>query len=166
MRTPTVALFALLALPLSTPALAGVTKGQRAPEFSLPALRGGTVKLSSLRGKVVLIDFWAQWCEPCKKELPALDKLAKELQAQGVVVLAVNIDKERSNAERLVQQLGISSLQVLLDPTGGVAGTYDLPKMPSSFVVDQKGIVRFVNEGFEGSSDVERFRSELAGLAR
>jgi peroxiredoxin len=145
-------------------AQAGVGKGQRAPEFSLPSLRGAKVSLAGLRGKVVVIDFWAQWCEPCKKELPQLDKLAKEF-AGKVVVVAINIDKQRDNAERLVKQLGIS-LEVLLDPSGAVAGSYDLPKMPSSFVVDKKGIVRFVHEGFEGAGDVERFRAELAELTK
>ena len=146
-------------------AFAGVQKGQRAPEFSLPSLKGSTVTLSSLKGKVVLIDFWAQWCEPCKKELPQLDRLAKEYAAKGVVIVAVNIDKQRENAERMVKQLGVS-LPVLLDPAGSVAGSYDLPKMPTSFVVDKKGIVRFVNEGYDGPKDVDRFKQELDELSK
>lgn len=146
-------------------AFAGVGKGQRAPEFSLPSLKGPTVALSSFKGKVVLVDFWAQWCEPCKKELPELDKLSKQYAAKGVVIVAVNIDKQRENAERMVKQLGVS-LPVLLDPAGSVAGTYDLPKMPTSFVVDKKGIVRFVNEGFDGPKDVDRFKQELDELSK
>jgi peroxiredoxin len=153
------------ALLIAGVAFAGVGKGQRAPEFSLPALQGSTVALSSMRGKVVLIDFWAQWCEPCKKELPQLDKLAKEYAGKGVVIVAVNIDKQRDNAERMVKQLGVS-LPVLLDPAGSVAGTYDLPKMPTSFVVDKKGIIRYVNEGFDGPKDVERFKQELDELTK
>src|SRR5690242_10411134 len=74
------------ALLMAGVAFAGVGKGQRAPEFSLPSLQGSTVSLASLRGKVVLIDFWAQWCEPCKKELPQLDKLSKEYAGKGVVI--------------------------------------------------------------------------------
>jgi peroxiredoxin len=146
-------------------AFAGVQKGQRAPEFSLPSLKGTTVTLGSMKGKVVLVDFWAQWCEPCKKELPQLDRLAKEYAAKGVVIVAVNIDKQRDNAERMVKQLGVS-LPVLLDPAGSVAGSYDLPKMPTSFVIDKKGIVRFVNEGFDGPKDVDRFKQELDELTR
>src|SRR3954453_23723563 len=103
------------ALLIAGVAFAGVGKGQRAPEFSLPSLQGSTVALSQLRGKVVLVDFWAQWCEPCKKELPQLDRLSKEYAAKGVVVLAVNIDKQRDNAERMVKQLGLT-LDVLLHP--------------------------------------------------
>jgi peroxiredoxin len=146
-------------------AFAGVGKGQHAPDFSLQSLNGATVSLSSLKGKVVLIDFWAQWCEPCKKELPQLDKLAKEYAGKGVQIVAVNIDKQRGNAERMVKQLGLS-LDVLLDPAGSVAGSYDLPKMPTSFVVDKKGIVRYVNEGFDGPKDVDRFKQELDELTK
>ena len=158
----TVLAFALL---IAGAAFAGVGKGLHAPEFSLPSLSGSTMALSSLRGKVVLIDFWAQWCEPCKKELPQLDKLSKEYAGKGVVIVAVNIDKQRENAERMVKQLGVS-LPVLLDPAGSVAGSYDLPKMPTSFVVDKKGIVRYVNEGFDGPKDVDRFKQELDELTK
>ncbi len=150
----------------ASPAFATVSKGQRAPGFTLPKLAGGgTQSLANLRGKVVLIDFWAQWCEPCKKELPELQKIQNDYKSRNVVVLAINIDKEKENAERLAHQLGLT-LEVLLDPSGATAGAYDLPKMPTSFVVDQKGIVRFVNEGFDGSEDVTKFRSELDGLAK
>jgi peroxiredoxin len=153
----------LALLLLSGVAFAGVTKGQRAPDFSLPTLAGGKMSLASLRGKVVVIDFWAQWCEPCKKELPQLEKLAKEFK--DVVILTVNLDKSKDNAQRLANQLGLT-VPVLLDPAGSVAATYDLPKMPTSFLVDKKGIVRYVHEGFEGSGDVERFRKELAELSQ
>src|SRR4051812_9039150 len=146
-------------------AFAGVGKGQKAPDFSLSTLAGGKLSLASLRGKVVVLDFWAQWCEPCKKELPELQKLSRDYAGKGVVVLAVNLDKQRDNAARLAKQLGLS-FDIPLDPSGSVAGTYDLPKMPSSFVIDKKGVVRFVHEGFEGSGDVARFRSELDELTR
>jgi peroxiredoxin len=141
-------------------AFASVSKGQKAPDFRLTTLKGQQLSLSSLRGKVVLLDFWAQWCEPCKQELPELQKLHKEYASRGVVIVGVNIDKLRENAERLVRQLGIT-FDVALDPAGSVAGTFDLPKMPTSFVVDKKGTVRFVNEGFDGPKDVDRFRKEL-----
>jgi peroxiredoxin len=156
---------AALVMLVAAPALAGVGRGQRAPEFALPTLKGDRLALSSLRGKVVIIDFWAQWCEPCKRELPELEKLSRELAPRGVVVVAVNIDKVRDNAARLSPQLGLT-FPVLLDPSGDVAATYELPKMPSSFVVDKKGIVRFVHEGFEGASDVARLRRELDELTK
>jgi peroxiredoxin len=146
-------------------AFAGVQKGQRAPQFALPTLKGNKVSLAGLRGKVVLIDFWAQWCEPCKKELPQLEKLSRDYGGRGVVILTINIDKQRTNAERLAKQLGLT-LDVLLDPAGSVAATYDPPKMPTSFVVDQRGIVRYVNEGFDGPKDIDRLRQQFDDLTK
>jgi peroxiredoxin len=156
-------LFALSGL-TALPALAAVTKGQKAPGFDLPTLKGSRVSLKGLVGKVVVLDFWAQWCEPCKQELPELEKLAKAYAGKAVFV-GVNLDKTSSNADRLARQLGLS-FDVALDPSGSVAGTYDLPKMPTSFVIDRKGIVRYVHEGFEGAGDVARFRRELDELTR
>ena len=157
--------FLFIVLTVASPASAKVGAGQRAPDFSLSTLKGAKASLAGLKGKVVLLDFWAQWCEPCKKELPQLDKLAKDFAAKNVVVLTISIDKERDNAEKMAKLLGLS-VNVALDPTGAVAGQYDLPKMPSSYVIDKKGVVRFVHEGFEGSGDVERFRTELEQLSQ
>ena len=165
-RTPVKRLIAIAALLASSTAFAGVGKGQRAPEFSLPSLKGPEVSLASYKGKVVLVDFWAQWCEPCKRELPQLEQLARQYAARGVVILAVNIDKQRENAERMAKQLGIATVDVLLDPAGSVAGQFDPPKMPTSYVVDKRGIVRFVNEGFDGPQDVARFKQELDELTK
>ena len=141
---------------------AKVSKGQKAPAFNLTALSGSKVSLASMAGKVVVLDFWAQWCEPCKRELPELDKLQKEYASKGVSIVTVNIDKQRDNAEKLVSLLGLS-LPVLLDTAGSVAATYDLPKMPSSYVIDKKGVVRFVHEGYE-PGDVARFKKEIDEL--
>ncbi len=156
--------FACALLGAAAPAAAKVGKGQRAPTFSLATLAGGKASLAALAGKVVVIDFWAQWCEPCKRELPELDKLQKAYGSRGVAILAVNIDKQRDNADRLVKLLGLS-LEVPLDPAGTVAATYDLPRMPTSYLVDKKGVVRYVHEGFE-SGDVARFKKELDELVR
>ena len=145
---------------VSTVALAGVQKGQKAPDFNLPKLTGGTQTLSSLKGKVVFIDFWAQWCEPCKKELPELQKLSQQYAGKDVVFLGVNIDKQKDNAERFAKQNGVT-FPVLLDASGSVAGSYDLPKMPTSFVVDKHGLVRAVNAGFDGPADVTKFKQEI-----
>jgi peroxiredoxin len=162
-----VSLSAAVALALGVPASAHakVGKGQRAPSFSLSSLKGDKVSLAGLAGKVVVLDFWAQWCEPCKRELPELDKLQKEYAQKGVKIITVNIDKQREHAAELVRTLGLSSLDVLLDPAGAVAATYDLPKMPSSYLVDKKGVVRFVHEGYE-NGDVARFKKELEELIR
>jgi peroxiredoxin len=156
---------AVLAL-LLVPALAGATKvGDRAPDFSLPALAGGTVKLSSLRGSVVVLDFWASWCAPCKKELPALEKLAQKWGAakQPVIVIAVGIDKDRAKAEKQVETMKLSSVKVLWDPDGKVPAAYDIPTMPSSFVISPTGLVKAVHAGYSGG-DEKKLAAEVEAL--
>jgi thiol-disulfide isomerase/thioredoxin len=136
--------------------------GERAPSFSLPSLGGGSVSLSSLRGKVVFIDFWASWCEPCKKEMPILERLYQRYKGKGVELIAINIDKDRANAARFLSGVR-TSFPTLLDPSSGVAGQYDPPKMPSSYVVDKRGLIRYVNSGFE-PGDEAKFARELDDL--
>ncbi len=147
---------------------AGARQAQRqggpAADFSLPDLNGQQVRLSALQGKVVLLDFWATWCDPCMKELPELVRLQREMGDKGVVVVAVSLDKERQGALETVQRLGLQQLTVVLDPEGKVAEQYSPPRMPTSYVVDRQGLVRFVNEGFEGAADVTRLRTELSSV--
>jgi peroxiredoxin len=157
---------AALGLLVAAPASAGQVVGKPASDFSLPALGGGNqTRLSTLRGKVVLVDFWATWCEPCRKELPELEKLQQALAARGVVILGVSIDKERTNAQELATQLKLT-LAVLHDPEGKVAELYDPPKMPSSYVIDRDGVVRYINQGFTGAADVARLRQQLEKLSQ
>ena len=148
-----VSLALLSALPVSSARATGV--GERAADFTLKDLAGKSVKLSELRGSVVVLDFWASWCVPCKKELPALDALQKKYRDAGkkVVVLAVIIDKDRANAEKFLKSAKVSELRVLLDKEGAVAGQYDLPTMPTSFVIDTKGIVRHVHAGYRAGDE-------------
>ncbi len=149
---------------LTTTAFAGIKKGDRAADFSGTTLSGQTIKLSSLRGKVVLVDFWASWCEPCKKELPLLAKMAPRLKARGIEIVAVNIDDNKQNAEAFVRQHGLS-LTVVSDTDKSIVGKYEPPKMPTSFTVDRAGIVRSVNDGFE-PGDESKIEQQLTELAK
>jgi peroxiredoxin len=157
---------ALLALALLAPAVAPPAKpGDRAPEFELPTLDGKRVKLSSLRGQIVVVDFWASWCAPCKKELPALDALARRYAEakQPVVFLAVGIDKERANAEKQLRASKVAHMTVLLDPDGKVARAYDIPTMPTSLVIDGRGLVHKVHAGY-ASGDEKKLAAEIDAL--
>ena len=152
-------------LAAAAPAGAGQAAGKPAADFALPELRGGVLKLGELRGKVVLVDFWATWCEPCTKELPELEKLQQQFAARDVVVVGISIDRERKNALDLAGSLKLK-FKLLHDPEGKVAEVYDPPKMPSSYVIDRDGVVRFVNEGFSGATDVAKLRRELEQLSQ
>jgi peroxiredoxin len=141
-----------------------VKAGQPAADFAAPTLAGSPLKLSSLRGKVVLVDFWASWCEPCKKELPLLDKLAPKLRARGIEIVAVNIDDDTKKASDFVASHALH-LTVVPDSTKKIVGAYEPPKMPSSFVVDKSGVVRSVHGGFE-PGDEAKLEAELTQLVQ
>jgi len=154
----------LLSLFVSAAARAEVKSGQPAPDFDGQTLAHQPLKLSSLRGKVVLLDFWATWCEPCKKELPLLSKLAPKLKARGVEVVAVNIDDDPRNAESFLRQKGIA-LTVVADAAKKIVGRWEPPKMPSSYVIDPTGTVRAVNGGFE-PGDEAKLEAQLLDLVK
>jgi len=139
--------------------------GKAAPDFTLPALGGGEVKLAALRGQVVVIDFWASWCGPCREELPELEKLRPEYEPRGVRFVAINVDDDAAAAAAAARQLALA-MPVGMDAAKKTAEAYAPPAMPSSYVVDRAGTVRFVHEGFAGSPDIARFRRELDELLR
>ncbi len=155
----------LVTLAVGSVAHAELQTGQKAADFNTKSLAGQTVKLSSLHGKVVLVDFWASWCEPCKEELPLLDKLAPKLRAKGIEIVAVNIDDNKASAEAFVRSHGLNQLTVVSDADKSIVGAYEPPKMPSSFAVDSSGIVRAVNAGFDSGDEV-KIEAELTKLAK
>jgi thiol-disulfide isomerase/thioredoxin len=120
------------------------------------------VQLSDYEGKIVVIDFWASWCPPCKASFPALDALFREYQARGVEVLAVNVDERRRDADAFLAARP-HSLTVLYDAEGASAAAFGVKGMPSSFVVDRSGNIRFTHMGYSGNVD-ETYRRELAQL--
>ncbi len=135
---------------LAAPALADDAPRPPVSDFGLRALGGERVKLSGHAGKVVLVAFWATWCNPCKQELAFLDELAKKYADHGLVVLAINTDAPKSQAEvrRFVNARGLS-LPVLLDPEGEVAGRLNpRASMPFTIYVDRAGRRAYEHEGF------------------
>jgi cytochrome c biogenesis protein CcmG, thiol:disulfide interchange protein DsbE len=138
--------------------------GRSAPEIVVERLDGRSLSLSSLRGKVVLLDVWASWCGPCKQELPMLDAIAGRLRGRGVEVLAVSVDQERDNVVKFLSGRAHWSLTVAHDPRGAIADTFQPDKMPTSYVIDRAGIIRHVNSGFE-TSDAPVIERRLAELA-
>lgn len=143
---------ALLALCLPL-AVHAVEPKQPAPAF--PALDGQ-------RGKVVLVDFWASWCGPCRVALPAYDKLRREYAAKGFEVIAVDVDQEARQGAAVLKQLKLSYPQVA-DPQGDIAQRYDPPGMPAAYLVDRRGTVRQVHLGYE-PQDYEPLRQAVAQL--
>lgn len=138
-----------------------------APLKAAPALKaqdaaGKMVELATLKGKVVLVDFWASWCVPCKTSFPAIDALYKEYQPRGLEVLAVNVDERRGDADRFLGEHP-HHLTVLFDPKGASPSAFGVKGMPSSFLIDKAGAIRFAHMGYSGNVDTA-YRHEILEL--
>ena len=136
-----------LLLPLTN--AAGVTGmvGQPAPDFALKSLGGENLRLSEFRGEVVMINFWATWCGPCRQEMPLLDELYRRYKKVGFRLLGVNIDDDLRSAVKMVDVLGVS-FPVLLDERKQVSRLYDVNAMPATLLIDRSGIVRYIHHGY------------------
>jgi thiol-disulfide isomerase/thioredoxin len=128
-------------------AAAALTSQAGAPDFTLPSLNGPNLRLQEQRGRVVMINFWASWCGPCRVEMPHLARLYEKYRNAGFTVLAVNIDEDPHKAANLAKQLGMH-FPVLLDTEKKVSRLYDLSTMPSTVLVDRDGRVRYVHRGY------------------
>ena len=135
--------------------------GQTAPSFKLPDLDGGEITLEKYKGKIVLLDFWATWCSPCRMTMPVVEKLSKEY-SDDMVVLAVNMRETKDTVENYVFEQSIQS-QVLLDKEGTVSATYGAYAIPMQFLIDRSGIVRHIQTGY-GSNMASQMRAQIEPL--
>ena len=119
-------------------------KGNQAVEINLPGLKGKNISLTSLKGKVVLIDFWASWCGPCRKTIPSLKKVYNTYKEKGFEIYGVSLDNEVDSWKAAVKQYGITWLQVL-DATGETAGVWNVNYIPNTFLLDKTGKIVAVN---------------------
>jgi len=159
-------LAAALALAALAPlaAHAAVDAGVRAPDFTLRGADGRNVRLEELRGQVVLVNFWATWCGPCREEMPRLNALYDKYRKSGVVLLGVNIDDDPATALATARKLGVS-FPVLLDTDKRVSRLYDLATMPSTVVIDRDGKVRLLHRGYRDGTESE-YEQTIRGLLK
>lgn len=124
-------------------------EGHLAPDFTLKTLEGNTVRLSDFRGKkVVLINFWATWCPPCRLEMPTMQQIYSEYKARGFEILAVNIESDaRKEIEDFVRELRLT-FPILLDPDMKVTRKFRIIGLPVSVLIDRQGIVRTKEIGY------------------
>ena len=155
------ALAALLALPATGHAAETPEAGA---VFRLPG-RQGEVASDSLRGRVVVIDFWASWCEPCRKSFPWLGSLQKKYGGRGLTVVGINLDKKRSAADAFLARFD-APFPVAFDPAGRTAESYRVAAMPTTVVLDREGRVIRRHAGFDPArtAEFETFLEEV--LAR
>ena len=148
-----IASVASLVLLCAGPTLAG----EAAPDFSLRDINGKEVSLSSHKGKVVLVNFWATWCGPCKLEMPHLDKMDRELESKGFEVIAISTDDARaaSKVKPLVKRGGYG-FTVLLDKDTTVVSQYNPAKtLPYNVLIDRAGNIHKVYQGYNPGDEVE-----------
>ena len=119
---------------------------QPAPTFTLQDADGEYVSLDDLRGRVVLVNFWATWCLPCRAEMPELDRAAREYHDEGFRVLAVNLLEDAASIRKFGDELQVG-LPLLVDPSGDVYKAYSVQGLPASFLVDRDGVIRDVHLG-------------------
>jgi cytochrome c biogenesis protein CcmG/thiol:disulfide interchange protein DsbE len=158
----TIALLGVLVLSLS--AQAKLKEGDAFPSPKLPVLNNkGTLDLASYKGKVVIVDFWASWCEPCKVELPALNDFYKKYKAKGLVVVGVNMDENSEDAKAFLKD---HPVQVPLAYDGKaqvLAKQLDIDKMPTSFILDKSGKIAERHEAFR-EGDAKKMEAEVIKL--
>jgi peroxiredoxin len=139
---------ALLLGTAASTATAATAVGSPAPDFTLRVLDGPNLRLQEQRGKVVLVNFWATWCGPCRKEMPHLNRIADKYRSSGLVLLGINVDDDARNAADLAAKLGVK-FPVLFDTDKKVSKLYDLNSMPSTLVIDRNGRVRYLHRGYQ-----------------
>src|SRR5690349_10498741 len=133
-----------------------------APNITIVSADGGAEHLSDLAGKVVLIDFWASWCIPCRTSFPAVDALQRELGPKGLVVIALNVDEQRKNADAFLAERP-HVMRVAFDQKGQAAQAFSLQAMPSAVVIDRGGRIRYTHMGYTEKT-VAQYRAEVLEL--
>ena len=149
-RLPSIAALALLLLAPGVCLPAGDLVGQPAPDFALRSWQGDNVRLSEHLGEVVLINFWATWCGPCRQEMPQLDAIYGKYRRAGLVLFSVNLDENENldDAREMAKTLKVS-YPVLVDARKEVARAYQTSTMPLTVLIDREGVVRYVSEGYK-----------------
>ena len=145
MRNRFAALAAILMVAL--PVWAAAADAPQAPAFTLQSVDGKTVSLSQFKGDVVMINFWASWCGPCRQEMPLLDDIYKQYKDMGFVLLGVNVEPDAQSADAWLKKTPVS-YPILYDPKSQVSQLYQVQAMPTTVIVDRQGNVRFVHNGY------------------
>ena len=149
---------------IANAAAAAVLSSGLAPDFTLHSVAGANLRLQEQRGQVVMLNFWASWCGPCRQEMPQLDRLYEKYHAAGFQLLGVNVDENVRNATGVSSKLGLH-FPVLLDTEKKVSRLYDLSTMPSTVLIDRDGRVRYIHRGYRDGY-VQTYEDQIRELLR
>ncbi len=156
-------IFSSLLLVMSHSLLAATVQGA-APDFTLKSLSGENFKLSELRGEVVMVNFWASWCGPCRQEMPLLEQLYKRYQPMGFTILGINVEEDTGAAKKVLQELPVS-FPILFDQENKISERYQVSAMPSTFLLDRDGKLRYLHKGYQPGYE-ERYQAQIRELIR
>tara|TARA_B100000809_G_C15122524_1_gene524905 strand:+ start:945 stop:1451 length:507 start_codon:yes stop_codon:yes gene_type:complete len=122
--------------------------GQLAPDFTLKSMAGANLKLTEQRGNIIVINFWASWCGPCRKEMPVLQDFYDKYQSLGVSVWGVNVEQENQAGRDFLADLNLS-FPILFDASNTISAMYQVEAMPTTIIVDRDGLVRYAFKGYK-----------------
>jgi len=149
---------------LSSNSYASETIKGKAPNFTLKSYAGSNQKLSEFRGKVILLNFWASWCGPCRQEMPLLNSLHKKYKKLGFTVIGINVEEDLRKAKQVVKDVGIK-FPVLFDTENKVSDLYDVSAMPSTVIIDRSGNMRYLHKGYK-PGDMKTYKKWVKKLIR
>ena len=135
-----------------------------APDFALKSHSGENLRLSEFRGEVVMINFWASWCGPCRQEMPLLDELYTQYQPLGFTILGVNVEEDTTKAKQMLRESPVN-FPILFDNKSEVSRLYDVVAMPSTVLVDRDGNVRHLHQGYKPGYE-ESYQHQVRALIR
>ena len=142
---------------------AGTVSGV-APNFTLKSMSGKNLKLSEYRGQVVMINFWASWCAPCRQEMPLLEDLYKKYKSLGFTLLGVNVEEDSSTASTLLKSIKVS-FPILFDNKNTVSRLYKVSAMPTTVIIDRDGNMRYLHHGYKPGYE-EAYQQQVRELIR
>ena len=155
----TLAAAPVLATPLDT-----LRPGAPAPAFQLNSNSGKTLSLGALRGQIVLVNFWASWCGPCRKEMPILEQLNRQYRNKGVTLIGVNVEPDSAAATDWLKATPVS-FPILFDVDSKVSKLYQVEGMPNTVILDRKGNVRYIHRGYQPGAENE-YLDQIRALIR
>jgi len=151
----------LLTLLFSSACFAAFKEGDNLPDLASFRLEGRLPE--ALKGQVILIDFWASWCPPCISSFPAMEELTKKYTGRGLTILAVSVDEKQENMQRFLKSAKVS-FAVVRDAQQKLVAAADVPAMPTSFLIDRSGKIRFVHAGFDRDQTTRQYVKEIEQL--
>jgi len=147
-----------------TPLASALEGNGKAANFTLRDADGNNIRLSEYRGQVVLINFWASWCGPCRQEMPLLDDLHQKYEPLGFTVFGVNVEQNRDMADKVLRDIPVT-FPILFDDENLVSEMYDVDAMPATLLVDRNGDIRFTHRGYKPGYE-DQYEKQVRALVR